>query len=161
MQNLIILTLTIFLLVSCKKEEIIYPEFSVTSCDLCVWAKSVEGKYIGIADGIDTSPTGMSYYNTQYFHDSLIIDVEQIWKDEYSPKMDSTVMVFKLTYTMQSDTTKHKFREIHINTSDGKSISSNYKKYDIIGNNKISIFNSYFNHGSQIVSFIYEGIKIQ
>lgn len=155
------LILCAILFVSCKKEEILYPESSFTTCELCDWAKSVEGKYIGIGSGIDQTPTGTSYYNTYEIHDSLIIDVKQIWKEEYSPNMDSTVMVFKLTYTMQSDTTKHKYREIYFNTSEGKSIESNSMKYDMFYNNHLKCIHNFNNHSQIIPLFGFNGIKIQ
>lgn len=146
---------------SCKKEGINYPNASINSCELCAWAKSVEGKYIGMGSGINQAPTGTAYYNVYEFHDSLIIDVKQIWKEEFSPSMDSTIMVFKLTYTMQSDSTKHQYREIYFNTSEGKSIGSNSMKYDMFSNNRLKCGESFNNHGQILPLFGYNGLKIQ
>lgn len=160
MRILVTILTVFFLFASCKKEDIDYPNTSNVSCKLCTWAKSVEGKYIGLADGIDTSPTGMAYYNTQSLHDSLIVDVEQIWKEEFSPSMDSTIMVFKLTYTMQSDSTKHFYKVIYFNSSKGSTIQSSVNTYDILENNTFKSY-KFINGKFQVLFFQYVGHKIQ
>ncbi len=147
------------LLFSCKKEKE-YPMSEIPNCKLCAWAKSVEGKYIGIPTGVEIAPTGMGYYNSSGLNDSLIIDVNQVWKENYSPSNDSTIMVFKLTYTMKSDTTKHSFREIYFNTSDGKSIQSNINRFDIFEYNSFKSY--YFLKGKfEVLVFQFRGIKIE
>lgn len=89
----------------CRKHQSI----RTTSCDLCAYAKGVEGTYKGLASGFE-------YLFYQPYTDSLTIVVKQIFLNNKAYD-DSTMMYFDLT-----------IKDAHYNTT----------RYDTIQINSVS-----------------------
>jgi hypothetical protein len=81
-----ILVLSFFaLFISCKK-EFDHKELSIKNCDLCNFAKDVEGRYRGLGEGV-------KFQGKTPMIDSLTIELSQIFLNQ-SKYEDSTFIYF-------------------------------------------------------------------
>ena len=117
MKVIICVVFSIFIMLSCRKFEHI--ESSILDCELCSFAKSLNGTYRG--DGF-----GVSVQHVNGMHDSITMKVEQLFmgKSRYE---DSSIMHFATTFKFDN-----KVGEIHdtiqIKLNNGKVENEGYRQ---------------------------------
>lgn len=122
MKRLFIISIVLLALFSCKKYE--HEDFNIPSCELCDFAKSIEGTYRGLAGGyaVIDNPS-VPYWPT----DSITLMIEQIFIGE-SDYIDSTRMHFVTKHWFDYSPTP-KYDTIEIIRPDGYVENEAYKNF--------------------------------
>lgn len=120
-------------------------------CDLCDFADSIEGTFVGLSNGV-VHPNG----NTPYGSDTFYIELKHIFLNTAST-IDSTVMFFR-TKAYQDSSIYYKYDTICINNRNGMVLDAKFENY-VLNPDSIYIFEDWNTKYGYVIAYDFTGYK--